>query len=114
MCKSRLAFGAAVLVASLATVGGTRVGRGAGHRRPAGLHVRRGVDRRRGAAARANGLQERRQCDFGLTVYQQRGFITQLAAGDHASQWVSTYPGFSDETATVYLHILPREDAGCA
>ncbi len=44
---------------------------------------------------------------FGLVVYQQRGFITQLPPGDYVSTWVARLPEVFDETATVYLHILP-------
>jgi hypothetical protein len=45
--------------------------------------------------------------ELGLLVYQHRAFITQLPAGDYVSVWVGTYPGFPDETVTVFLHILP-------
>jgi hypothetical protein len=43
----------------------------------------------------------------GQLVYQHRGFITQLPAGEYVSYWVNTYPGFPDFTATVNLVILP-------
>lgn len=46
--------------------------------------------------------------NFGLIVYQVRGFVTQLPPGDHVSAWLGTYPGFPDDTAIVTLHILPR------
>jgi hypothetical protein len=46
---------------------------------------------------------------FGVAVFQHRAFITQLPPGDHTSAWVSTYPGFPDETATRHIHVLPRE-----
>jgi hypothetical protein len=42
-------------------------------------------------------------------VWQQRAFITQLPPGDYASVWVSTYQGVLNDTATVNVHILPRE-----
>jgi hypothetical protein len=47
--------------------------------------------------------------NLGLIVYQVRGFIIQLPPGDHISTWVGTFPGFPDDTATVTIHILPRE-----
>lgn len=48
----------------------------------------------------------------GVTVYQNRSFTIALAAGDHVSTYVSTYPGYPDFTATITLHILPQ--ASCA
>jgi hypothetical protein len=49
------------------------------------------------------------ETSLGTAVWQQRAFITQLPPGDYASVWVSTYPGAPDETATVNVHILPRD-----
>jgi hypothetical protein len=46
---------------------------------------------------------------LGTAVWQQRAFITQLPPGDYASVWVSTYDGVLNDTATVNVHILPRE-----
>ena len=46
---------------------------------------------------------------LGLSVYQHRAFITQLAAGDYVSVWVETYPGLPDNTAMVNIHVQPRE-----
>ena len=46
---------------------------------------------------------------LGTAVWQHRAFVTQLPPGDYASVWVSSYPGFPDDTATVNVHILPRE-----
>ena len=45
--------------------------------------------------------------DFGLIVYHQRGFITQLPPGEYLSFWVGSIPGFPDSTATVRLVITP-------
>jgi hypothetical protein len=47
---------------------------------------------------------------FGLTVYQHRGFITQLPPGEYVSVWRSSYPGFPDDTATVHLIITPSAE----
>ena len=46
---------------------------------------------------------------LGTALWQHRAFITQLPPGEFASVWVSSYPGVPDDTATVTLHILPRE-----
>jgi hypothetical protein len=43
---------------------------------------------------------------FGMTVYQQRAFITQLPPGEYVSVWESTFQG-AIETATVHLNITP-------
>jgi hypothetical protein len=45
---------------------------------------------------------------YGLTVWQHRGFIRRFTPGDYVNTWVSSYPGFPDDTTTMYLHIVPR------
>ncbi len=50
--------------------------------------------------------------NLGLIVYQVRAFVTQLAPGDHVSEWVATYADGSEDTATVNLHILPQALCG--
>ena len=54
------------------------------------------------------GYKDAQHPNYGQIVYQQHGFIKQLAPGDHVSVWVGSYPGAKDEKATVKLHILPR------
>lgn len=46
---------------------------------------------------------------FGVCVWQHRAFIRRLPPGDYVSTWRRTTPGFEDDFATVYLHILPRQ-----
>lgn len=51
---------------------------------------------------------------FGHVVYQHRGFIARLPAGDHVSYWEGTTDGVVDGSATVLLHVLPRVDPRCS
>jgi len=50
--------------------------------------------------------------NLGLTVYQVRAFVTQLAPGAHVSEWVATYDDGSVDTATVHLDIVPSSLCG--
>jgi hypothetical protein len=43
----------------------------------------------------------------GHIVFNQRGFITQLPAGEYLVHWTESYPGFPDFEATVRLLVTP-------
>ncbi len=58
---------------------------------------------------RVTAYKDLNSVNLGVIVYQVRAFVTQLQPGDYVSTWVATYPDGPDDTATVYLHILPRE-----
>jgi hypothetical protein len=58
---------------------------------------------------RVTAYKDLNSVNLGVIVYQVRAFVTQLQPRDYVSLWVATYPDGSSDTATVYLHILPRE-----
>ena len=45
--------------------------------------------------------------DWGLTLYQHRAFITQVAPGEYTSYWEETYYGAPVGSATVHIVVLP-------
>ena len=46
--------------------------------------------------------------DWGLTLYQQRAFVAQLAPGEYDSYWESTYYGVPELSALVHIIVLPK------
>ena len=53
------------------------------------------------------GYKQMHRPDWGLTLYQQRAFITRLAPGEYTSHWESTYYGLPWGSATVHILVLP-------
>ncbi|MGD2130995.1 MAG: hypothetical protein PVG42_14395 [Lysobacterales bacterium] len=47
--------------------------------------------------------------DWGLTLYQSRGFVAQLTPGEYTSYWEATYYGVPANSATVYITVLPNQ-----
>ena len=45
--------------------------------------------------------------DWGLTLYQQRAFVTQLAPGEYDSYWEENYYGAPWASAMVHIVVLP-------
>ncbi len=54
------------------------------------------------------GYKQMHRPDWGLTLYQQRAFITQLAPGEYISRWEATYYGAPWASATVHIVVLPN------